>query len=85
MLEESVTINAAIGIYELIMGEILYIDNSFFKGLFFLAFWTFILLLLGVFINSFFWNWKISVIIVGVLLAIEVICFIGRVIDDQSN
>jgi len=56
------------------------IDNSFFKGFFFILFWAVIVILIMGFVLLTITNWKISAWIVGIIIVFEAICYLGDIL-----
>jgi len=80
-----VTINFFMGLYDSIYEGIIDIaGNDFFRGLFVLMFWAFIIALFCLFIFSFLYDWRIGTGIVGFLIAVEVFSAVGRAVN-KSN
>ncbi|MDO8741246.1 MAG: hypothetical protein Q7J54_06775 [Candidatus Woesearchaeota archaeon] len=75
---ELVTFEVIGNVYNFLSREITEIDMYFFRGLAFLVLWTFIILICGLFILSFFVMWWVGVGIIVILMLMEGITAIGR-------
>ena len=76
----SVVLNFLEGVYDFVYGEIddFFGDLPLIKGAFLVLLWAIIICLGGLFIFSFWYDWRIPVGIIAVSIIIEILTNIGK-------